>query len=506
MKDINKFGLLHYSIPKQLDALQSNNNDFSIYFNFAAGTVVEVPVRLPQLDYYNCLVSQAHDLSHTSAAPDGGGNLAWRNKKYIAFDEVLQTSINWSIQHRYANPVPAPANISQNMLSRISCVVEFDRGIGCYALTFGYRGANTVANGADPQQQSMNAGARPNSGSPGQTAAVGNIQANGNGRYSFRDVNGVAHVNDDPLNGNAAQFNQVQLAGVTIEKMSMRVQLMLGAPAEAVSSQPLGNNVVVTRGRVRLINYVCTLAGAGAVGMFAFRMSIPPCLDPPAMLYLQLTVPGTRTKILGQEDERGGWAVPTPPNNFLSKFDNLPKQALYSEYQCRSMPYIELAPAGQKLIRWGAAYANQGAVNLADGIGYNFDCIPDGADNQVGGIRWIDNFDCTNAASASKMIMFGITRAQPAASIRDPKAPAYKYPKMDRLQAEGGRPSVGFGMGVFRRSGVFTASMIEPNWVFTDTEDSTIQTFDIQLLWGDTSQAVSAVAANPVQFSIIAAP
>ena len=32
IKDINKFGLLHYSIPKQIDMLNETNNEFSITF------------------------------------------------------------------------------------------------------------------------------------------------------------------------------------------------------------------------------------------------------------------------------------------------------------------------------------------------------------------------------------------------------------------------------------------------------------------------------------------
>jgi hypothetical protein len=48
--------------------------------------------------------------------------------------------------------------------------------------------------------------------------------------------------------------------------------------------------------------------------------------------------------------------------------------------------------------------------------------------------------------------------------------------------------------------------MILPNWVFTSTVENTIQTFDIQLLWGDTCDAVTDIVGQPVQFSIIASP
>jgi len=49
-------------------------------------------------------------------------------------------------------------------------------------------------------------------------------------------------------------------------------------------------------------------------------------------------------------------------------------------------------------------------------------------------------------------------------------------------------------------------SMIEPNWIWCTVEDSTVQTLDVQLAWGDTSESVANEAGNPVQFSIIASP
>ena len=48
--------------------------------------------------------------------------------------------------------------------------------------------------------------------------------------------------------------------------------------------------------------------------------------------------------------------------------------------------------------------------------------------------------------------------------------------------------------------------MVEPNWIWTTVEDSTVQTLDVQLAWGDTSEAVDVQAGNPVQFSIIVSP
>ncbi len=63
-----------------------------------------------------------------------------------------------------------------------------------------------------------------------------------------------------------------------------------------------------------------------------------------------------------------------------------------------------------------------------------------------------------------------------------------------------------FGHGPFRHSPMFTTSMIEPNWLFTEIENATMQTFDCQLLWGDTNEEVDAITAQPFQISLICSP
>ena len=70
----------------------------------------------------------------------------------------------------------------------------------------------------------------------------------------------------------------------------------------------------------------------------------------------------------------------------------------------------------------------------------------------------------------------------------------------------GGTQAAGFGTGPNRHSSVFTVSMIEPNFVYTSTENVTIQTFHLRLLWGDTSEVVEGESPNPVQFSLVASP
>ncbi len=85
MKDVNRFGLVQYAIPKRQDHLQHGNNTFTIEFKSAAGQV-DVEVKIPELDYTSALASQA-----TDTAGDGAADLPpiSRFKNGIAFDEVL---------------------------------------------------------------------------------------------------------------------------------------------------------------------------------------------------------------------------------------------------------------------------------------------------------------------------------------------------------------------------------------------------------------------------------
>jgi hypothetical protein len=165
------------------------------------------------------------------------------------------------------------------------------------------------------------------------------------------------------------------------------------------------------------------------------------------------------------------------------------------------MPIIDLAAPAAKQAAYAANYGflQAGAAGHPDGIGYNYDCIPRDADALVNAVRGIDNFDCTNVATASRMIRLGQT------TLPAPGPSAYKFPRSG-TNTLGGGGSSGFGQGPFRRSPVFTVSMIEPNWIFTTMENATVQTFDIQLLFGDTSDPIDASAGNPVTFSIIASP
>ena len=95
------------------------------------------------------------------------------------------------------------------------------------------------------------------------------------------------------------------------------------------------------------------------------------------------------------------------------------------------------------------------------------------------------------------MIIFG------GNNISKPVAPGRKYPRA-RFDQEEAAPSKSFGIGAYRQSSVFITFMIEPNWIYTSTENATLQTFDVKLMWGDTSEPVDSVTAQPVQFTVIA--
>ena len=130
LKDINKFGLLHYSIPKMCDNIRDETFDFQIQYE--NGDMIEIPMRMPNLDYYNTLVSQLYDQSGPN-----NNYTAHRIKDQLAFDEILQSTINWAILdhydmiHRTSNMTVAAARRRQVtwgelLLNRVSVIVQFN--------------------------------------------------------------------------------------------------------------------------------------------------------------------------------------------------------------------------------------------------------------------------------------------------------------------------------------------------------------------------------------------
>lgn len=210
-KDINKFGLLHYSIPKTCDTLGRMNRKFTLEITYEDGYVFDVPVEMPDLDYYNMLVSQQFDHSTT------GLNLAGRNKQLLAFDEVLQTTLNWAIMKEYDSVIAAgPAgndggySFAELMLCRVSCIVQRNDA-GRLEIYCGYRGSQTVQNINDETRQAYNAGFANNSGRLDQhyncVTPGGHNTSNPVVQYTIRTGAGVAPLqvpSNNPYQGVAA--------------------------------------------------------------------------------------------------------------------------------------------------------------------------------------------------------------------------------------------------------------------------------------------------------------
>ena len=556
MKDINKFGLIHYSIPKLLDTLDETNREFTIRIGYqlAQGGMDyhDIPVRMPLMDYYNMVTSQKYDISidqkgKVLAAPTDDVGIAsavnkespfGRMKNVLAFDEVLQTTINWAIQKEWRRQKVAagvnPMEYRINALSRLSCVVQMKKGR--YVLYFGYRGyavgvddapfadSGISGNHDSAHEEQKYTGAyecKSNSGAPCPVVAEGAyVQATANGEYSFIDVAGVHHIKHEIFTAapTLANIQQIALESVTLYDVSPRMQMFLGTSHRDLSYRfniPLGANQspTRTRGWVRICDYNGNGSdGNGRLGMIELEMDLPPNLDPPSFLMLNLTAQGTRTKVLGHENEKGGWAIPTPPSYYRSKYDNQPNGRFYDKNMCRSMPIILTADTdANKYNAWQTHFAaqyNSSNKRAGSGLGYNFDPIPTSAMIAVGSgfsgstnpVLPLNNFSLVNVPTygASKHIIFG--------GLSDhPECAALKHLRSSQAQ-RGGVNSAGFGTGNYKQSSVFTVTMIEPNWIWCTVEDSTVQTLDVQLAWGDTSESVAVVSGNPVQFSIIASP
>ena len=246
-----------------------------------------------------------------------------------------------------------------------------------------------------------------------------------------------------------------------------------------------------------------------ATGIAHYECELPPNLDAPSVMYLQLLVPGTRSKVLGQEDERGGWAIPTPSGQFVSNFVNNPYGNYYDAGMVRHMPIV----TNQATFNTHFANRPKGGGPIVpnnpdqdEGIGYDFDPIPVNSGQAAGGAAAAlidDNYKISNVGAIDKSSLIHYGRLTPEGhgiegARRNPRATEGFQGLTDR--------EAGFKTGLYRQDPVFTASLVEPNWIFTSTENATMQTFDVRLMWGDTSQTVNSISPNPMQFSIVASP
>ena len=127
LKDINKFGMLHYSVPKTID--HCLDEEFVLRLKFGGErNDIDVPVKIPNLDYYNTRASASFDLGY------GDFNRSFvRPPDKIQLDEILQSTINWSIMKHYDTLRARPTmTVPGMLLARIACVVKLEPETGCY--------------------------------------------------------------------------------------------------------------------------------------------------------------------------------------------------------------------------------------------------------------------------------------------------------------------------------------------------------------------------------------
>jgi len=397
-----------------------------------------------------------------------------------------------------------------------------------YDFMFGYRGEGSLTGGANGVNRHYAHGVIPFTGCP--TTVLGGslgVQDQNSGRYQFRSWLDTEIDDNIPTAGNPGHvtFAQSQLTGVQFEGLSPRLQFMMGSDSSVIAgglARDAGGallvlNAQITRGWVRLVQYSRFV---GHHNILRIQMPVQPNLSPPSFLFLQFQAQGTRSKILGQADERGGWAIPTASNLYMSNYDNFPvgkkfsvpeetgpndDQTFVGDRQIyrnvRSTPHLYHT---HTVINYKESFANRDDSKADepiknDGIGFDFDPIvwdhADAANFNNFGRDLQHNF----SATTSDHTIFG---HQNLVGAYNPEAACRKFLYGDR--SGGGSP--GFGTGLLRQAPTFTVSMIEPNWLYTSMENTTVQTLDVQLLWGDTSETVDAEQGQPAQFSVIVAP
>ena len=555
LTNINKFGLLHYSIPKTLDMLKNDERTFRLQIEYerADEPGVDILVYLPLMDYYKTTVDVPAEFSRN--------DLDRLYENQAVFTEILQTSINWAIQ-KYRPPV-LPATGARARANRLGCVVKADEN-GILQFYFGYRGNThlvTPAEHAAGPYAGFGANSfvvKPNTGSPWPSGRAEppntmhgwlRVMRQTDNRYSWIDTDGVPRTDHfaRPAGTDEELRQTYALKSVSFRGLSRRLMNMLGAATSDFGFNTIAEQSAVDattgmtnthrvrtieRGRVCLVDYrIQPLDAQGnpipgnandpGSGIVKCQMYTPPNLFPPSFLFLNLLAQGTRTRVLGHDSERGGWAVPCASNEFVSGYDNYPWStdlpggvaAEYSLYQVRNMPMLMnlKRPAVAKAIAKGGN--GQTSVFFQDVGGtaasmFDPKCaFPE--DNAFAGdanhprypnitVKAEDNYSlvintdlATGDADTAKQYKLG--------------AQFIHYGDLSFIQAPAGAPPrKRFGNGIVSTSPTFTVSMITPMYIYTDVPNATVQTLDVQLLWGDTATNVDDTASEPCQFSLIA--
>ena len=536
INNVNKFGLLHYSIPKMLDHLDGTNRTFNLTLNYKNKNVGDhtLTVTLPTLDYYSITVDSVDD-----NIPFNQANLC----------EILQTSINWALQ-RDGN-------------GRLGCVVRRNAD-GRLAFFFGYRGSlhtvtNTEAALEGGPYHSFSSGdvvVASRSGCPypnnleekydevfDSMAVASNM---GDSRFNWIDTAGRAHSTAPTPNALSQKdfHEQFELVGATFSNLSPRLQMFLGVEGTRFGSTELAESThmrrleateedeptrIVQRGRIVLVNYKNASYNNELSGIIELEMPLSPNLHPPSFLFLNLTTQGTKTRVLGHQNERGGWAVPCASSEFRSYYDNFPwaqsyaidGNANYSIDQVRNTPYLQNLKS--------AKLANEAAKGFAGSPPMFFQYeIQDGSI-----VRTFCTFDpiCQNPEGIARTVnengnSYHVQCQNDFSLVVSPNnhadmgggnfnyAQNYRYGSRfiiygdpESMAAPASTPdSKAFGdlaKGLIQDP-CFTVSMITPTWIYTEVPNSTVQTLDVQLMWGDTSQNVNDSCPIPCQFTMLA--
>ena len=538
INNINKYGLLHYSIPKTLDLLDDTNRAFTMRIVFESDAYIDVPVILPDMDYYNMrLDNNTDDLGQP------------------AFTEVLQTTINWAIQKYWTanrdkfNSVLFVVR-GPKVCNRLGCIVKVTNDKRLQFI-IGWRGTPKARqvpddptvdpptyrevwryynNGdGDDEKQKI----QENTGNPVPVAAenkimeqngfpgvIGNVGPNSKVLYHFIDTKGNVQIQDPDATDK--DLENSQLKRVEFLGLSKRLQLMFGAPSSSVASglgwlkgpwvnpqtgeqHPNADALFAQRGRMVLVNYKDFVREA-RTGLLDFTMSIPPNLFAPSFMFLQLTAQGTKSKVLGHDAERGGWAVPTASNNFTSKYDNFPGNNTagmkYNVLDVRQCPALfNLSPFLRPQCKVFVNNHSSAAQYRFDQLPWNPEsvCFTTGTGVEI---RETDNY---SLVTHNQFDHTGDPNVLPASHKFGSRM--IHYGDLERQVALAEKPPRGkeqFDVGSYARSPTFTVSMIDPNWIYTDVPNSTVQSLSILLMWGDTNSNVEEVSAYPVQFTMIA--
>ena len=548
IKDVNRIGLVHYSIPKTLDHLDHTNNTFIIRFTFAAesgvngdgapadiGNTVNVKVTVPLLDYYNCkvatVVDQADDHFQHLEVSDYGTTFC---KSIHTFEEILQTAINQAIikafdqkvQGHYTNPAStnpagyetAPARYQA--LSRLNCIVMYNFGRGVYELFFGYRGTWNIDyhDGLDEdgksQVPSYGGTFQSYTGAPADLLENGDshpavtslLSAGGEAYFispSGRNFNPHRIFNHVPVSipanpqgkPGADVLQQIVVSSIYIYGLSPRLQLMLGCNESTTHASTVTNRPYLRRGWVGLVNYRTT---GPTLPIHKITLDNPPNLKPPAFLILQLTTQGTRSRMLGHENERGGWAIPTEPNQFVSKHHNHISGHIHPLLPVRG---VKMNPVRATVkyhnnpikANWDSGMCWPNPDIPSTGHGYHFDAIPR---NGYG--------TAANGGTTGNGNSYGMNTIF---NFSDTGSEHIQFKNLDLSKKDQDCCIVPQSYQFLnRKSPVFTVSLIQPNWLYTQMDNATVQSMNIKLLWGDTGTPVNARCGNPTQASFIIAP